>query len=84
MIFEHSFGNNFCATFFLIATLFFILSLYCYGFCANTTFSNYDCQISCHQIGCSNNTPFLFNFLFKFLDDCEFQFFFSGYVDEYV
>jgi len=53
--------TTFTTTFSFILTLLFILSLYCYGFRANTTFFfvKYGCQISCHQIGCSNNTPLL-------------------------
>lgn len=59
MIFEHLFSDNFCKNFLSHTHITFTLSLYCYGFRANTIFFfvKYDCQISCHQIDCSNNTP---------------------------
>jgi len=49
---------HFVTTFSLIFTLFFTLSLYCFGFCANTYFFfvNYGCHISCQPNDCSNNT----------------------------
>ena len=51
--------TTFATTFSHIVTLSFTLSLYCYDFRVNTTFFfvKYGCQISCHQIDCSNNTP---------------------------
>ena len=43
----------------LILTLFFTLSLYCFGFRANANlfFVNYSCPKSCQPNDCSNNTP---------------------------
>ena len=50
---------HFVTTFSLILTLLFTLSLYWFGFHANTyfVFVNYGCHISCQPNGCSNNTP---------------------------
>ena len=52
------FMTIFVTTLSLILTLFFTLSLYCFGFRANTYFFlvNYGCLINSQLNGCSNNT----------------------------
>jgi len=51
--------TTFVITLFLILTLIFTLSLYYFGFRANTHFFfiNYGCPKSCQPNGCSNITP---------------------------
>jgi len=57
MIFEHPVCYNFLSHTYSI----FSLSVYCFGFRANTYFFfvNYGCLISCQPIGCQNNTPLM-------------------------
>lgn len=59
MIFQHPFGDNFYDNFlFHTYIIFHFISLLLRFPCQYYFFFvNYGCQISCHQIGCSNNTP---------------------------